>query len=196
MFGPKITEAPLDGKMPWSTTVVNVNRMRARRRHRLVLLGVALGVSILLCFACGLGAKIYIDGHNAALKPTARPITTAPTTAPKPTMIAPKQTAIKPSPTPKPTATVEPVVATAFIMPREGPPGALIQASISAFNALDGLVIAWWDNEPMARVRLGGGQGALRFNVPDDADQGEHFITIDVSNGIAIKSIIVRFEVQ
>src|SRR5512136_573180 len=127
MFGgPKITEAPLDGKMPWSTTVVNVNRMRARRRNRLVLLSVAIGASALLCFACGLGAKIYTDSHPSTKQPTkqiaapAKPPTVAPTAAPKPTS--------KP-PAPAPTATAEPVVATAFVMPREGPPGVLIQIS-------------------------------------------------------------------
>jgi hypothetical protein len=68
-----------NGRPPWSPTVVNVMRQRARNRRRaqIILLIVALAGLLFVCVACG--------STTAKFKPTAKP---AATSAPTPTPTA------------------------------------------------------------------------------------------------------------
>jgi hypothetical protein len=51
----KITKANEDGKMPWSTTVVNVERRKTKKRRMGLTIGVLAAVFIVSgsCLACG-----------------------------------------------------------------------------------------------------------------------------------------------
>jgi len=85
MFGgPIITKARDDGKMPWSPTVVNINRMRNRRRQRSMLILAVIGV--LLCCACSYGFYLFAQRYTIqpGTVPQSAPIRVNPTSSPEP----------------------------------------------------------------------------------------------------------------
>lgn len=76
--GMRITRANGDGRMPWSPTVVNIQRMKTRRRKRTYII-MALVVMLLLCGICGCSFKTFYKPKAVqAQNPTPVPATVAP----------------------------------------------------------------------------------------------------------------------
>jgi hypothetical protein len=90
----KITKANEDGKMPWSTTVVNVERRKTKKRR----LGMAFGILVAVFVLCG---SCLACGALGLIKPApARAATTIQTPAPTPTLVV--GTVLTPVPTARP----------------------------------------------------------------------------------------------
>jgi hypothetical protein len=85
--GMRITRASGDGRMPWSPTVVNIQRMKTRRRKRTYII-IALVTMLLLCGICGCSFKAFY-------KPKAAQVQSPPPVA---ATVAPVQTRIVPAP--------------------------------------------------------------------------------------------------
>lgn len=83
--GMRITRANGDGRMPWSPTVVNIERMKTRRRKRTYII-VALIVMLMLCGICGCSFKTFYKPKAVQAQPQA-PI--PPTVAPQPATAVP-----------------------------------------------------------------------------------------------------------
>lgn len=83
--GMRITRASGDGRMPWSPTVVNIQRMKTRRRKRTYII-IALVAMLLLCGICGCSFKAFYNPKAAQAK-NQTPVTV--TTTPVPTRIVP-----------------------------------------------------------------------------------------------------------
>lgn len=82
--GPRISPARDDGKMPWSPTVVNINRRQGRGGRRNLIIAVVIGT--LLCCVCST-AFYYTYGQKYTTPPGAtptRPAASAPTRTPPP----------------------------------------------------------------------------------------------------------------
>jgi hypothetical protein len=73
----RITRASGDGRMPWSPTVVNIQRMKTRRRKRTYII-FALVIMLLLCGVCGCAVKFYKPKAAQAQNPPPIPPTAAP----------------------------------------------------------------------------------------------------------------------
>jgi hypothetical protein len=79
-------------QVPWSPTVVNINRMRAKAKKRKYIIIGAIIAMLVLCVACGAVSKVYTSQRAVA----------------KPAGAAAPQLDMKRTPTPPPGWTVVP----------------------------------------------------------------------------------------
>lgn len=186
--GPKIEAARQDGKMPWSTTVVNINRQRNKRANRIKLLVVAV-ICLGACFACSMYAWL-----NSNQKPMAVSANPTATRLPQPTA-----TRLPPTHTPQPptpTAQVaRPLIDVQASMPiTRGVIGQIIDLNVEATQ--DGVCTVWWDNEiPIARTQTAGGRVVMAFGVPS-TPPGKHLVIVEVSAGYSLDRVVIPFTVE
>ena len=65
-LGPKVERAPEDGTMPWSTTVVNINRMRKRKLRRRIVIISLIALPIVACIMIGVVSSFYTSSRLAS----------------------------------------------------------------------------------------------------------------------------------
>lgn len=92
-WGMKITRADGTGRMPWSPTVVNIHRQKARRGKRALIIFIV--VALVACFICSTVWTVTQIG-----KPKPKPQAVAPTVA-APTFTPVATRIVLPSPTPR-----------------------------------------------------------------------------------------------
>lgn len=200
-IGPKILPARPDGALPWSQTVVNINRQKRKRSKRTILLLVFM-VSAGACMACSLYAW-NVSSTKRAGTVSAR-YTPTPTRIP-PTSLAPSPTPQTlpppipptrpsgPSPTPQPQPLIE-IQAWADLV--EGAPGAIVHFTINATQ--NGHVTIWWDNrDALAKADTNDFNAALDVTVPADAAPGQHVVIVEVLSldGYSVDRVISPFTV-
>ena len=64
MFGTKVKEVLTD-QTPWSSTVVNINRMRRKRRARVILIGLLVGIPLIACMLFGAVSSVVTARNQA-----------------------------------------------------------------------------------------------------------------------------------
>lgn len=85
-YGMRITRADGTGKMPWSPTVVNIQRQKARRGKRALIISVVL--ALVVCFGCSVVWMVMQPG-KAKPQPSVAPTTIQLTSTPVATRITP-----------------------------------------------------------------------------------------------------------
>jgi len=201
-IGPQVVHARPDGAMPWSQTVVNINRQKRKRSRRAILLivGLVLAVS---CFACSMyawNASSTRKVNEVSSKNQPTPTRIQPTSlAPSPTarMLPPPIPPTKraaPAPTQQPHPLIE-IQAWSDIL--EGAPGATTRFVVNATQ--NGHVTIWWDNSlVLAKTDTNDFNAQLDVMVPSDAAPGQHVVIVEVLSldGYSVDRVISPFMVK
>lgn len=195
-IGPKVVRARPDGAMPWSQTVVNINRQKRKRNRRMLLLVVFM-ITAGMCLACSLYAWTVTQGKKA-VSVSSRPTQTLPPT-PRPTptsLVIPTPTPRKhygPTQTPQPRPMIE-IQSWSDLV--EGQPGTTIHLTVNATQ--DGHVTIWWDNrDVLAKTDTTNFNASLDVTIPAGATPGQHVVIVEVLSldGYSVDRVISPFMV-